>query len=621
MRQIFYFAFFTLSTITIFAQSPGGVANAVLWLKGNTVVTPDTWTDYSGNSNDFTQPTTINQPVLASNVFNFNAALQFNGTSTFMTQPLPSAFPEADANRTIFVVANAGATSGYRWIFVYGSPGSGSSTCQMGNNAGGLSNAFYGPELNSTGYWDAAGNANGALASFTMATSLGTQYDRGNFLNQVTFVPQFATSVNGVIGALSSTPNEVWNGSIGEVIMFTSALVDADRNLVESYLALKYGFTLGTPGTPLDYKASDGTTIYWAGTDGTYQNDVFGIGTDIGTALSQSQSNSTNSGNGAGVGQNATGNLVLSVATPLTDLQFLMMGNDAGALSEHLIASGEAPLQAVGSQRLIRNWKVQNTGAVGAVDLSFDTTGLTLTGGSSLNNFRLMIDQDGDGDYFNTGTQSFVKPVSFTGNKMNFSGITLANNSVFTIITQAASTLPATWLGFTATLDRSAAVLNWKTGDEINVDHYTVEFSSNGVNFTFLGTVAAKNGSGVNTYSLRQENLPSGTRYYRIKRVDKNGTVVMSDIKSVRAGSLSTVILKSNPILKGRIELNIDVPQNQNAVIRVVSLSGKVLVQQQAGLAGGSNAINTNVSHIAAGTYFLQVQLNNEIINKKFVKL
>ena len=230
-----------------------------------------------------------------------------------------------------------------------------------------------------------------------------------------------------------------------------------------------------------------------------------------------------------------------------------------------------------------------------------------------------MIDDDGDGNYA-TGTQSFIRPTSISGNTINFNGIVLNNGVVFTIITQASALLPALWQGFTATLDRTTAILTWKTSNEVNVDHYTVEYSTNGTSFIPAGTVVAKNGTGTNTYSLSQDNLPAGTRYYRIKRVDKDGNFVLSDVKSVRAGGFTSVAIKSNPIVKGRLELIIDAVQNQEAVIRIVSTSGKVIAEQHNGLTTGSNSITANILHAAAGTYILQVQLANDIINKKFVK-
>ena len=622
MKKQFYLLIFSLIGYAATAQTPGGVTGSVLWLKANDGGGISAWLDKSGTGNDFTQAVPANQPSLALNVYNFNAGLQFDGLNSFMANALPTGFPASAAPRTIIVVANANpdpAPNYYRWILAYGNVGFFSQTCQVGNHTGSLANDFYANDEETANFWDNSANSKGALASFTLdALSNGIQYDRGNFLQTKSFSFLSAPSANAVIGAVSTAPAELWSGSIGEVIMFDAALSDADRTKVESYLALKYGFTLGSTTNLINYTASDGTTVYWQ-SSATYQNDVFGIGTDNGTGLIQTQSNSINSGSGDGTGGNGLGNIVLSTATPLADKQFLLIGNNADDLFEHIIAPGETAPIAVGSQRINRNWQVQNTNAVGAVNLSFDTTGLTLAGGSTLSNFRLMVDADGDGD-FSTGT-TYIAASSATGNKINFTGVTLPNNAIFSLITQTSALLPAIMQDFTVTLQKNRATLNWKTSSEVNVDHYTAEYSLDGNTFLAFGTVAALNGAGINEYTLTQGNVTAGIRYYRIRRVDKDGRFQFSIIRLVKAGGLTSVTLKANPVATTAAELIIDVPQNQNAVIRVISTSGKILSQQNAGLSTGINNISTRTAQLAAGTYFIQVQLNNEIVNKKFVKL
>jgi hypothetical protein len=221
MKKQFYFLIFLLSGFSTIAQSPGGIAGAVLWLKANTGASPAAWTDNSGLSNNFSQVTPGNQPSLANNSFNYYPALQFNGTSTFLTQPAPTNFPTANTNRTILVVANATQVTGYRWIMSYGNVGSIGGTCQVGNHVASLANDFYGADFETLNpYWNTVANANGALASFTLNAGTGTQYDRGNFLQTQGFPALSAPSANAVIGALDGSPAELWSGAIGEVIMF-----------------------------------------------------------------------------------------------------------------------------------------------------------------------------------------------------------------------------------------------------------------------------------------------------------------------------------------------------------------------------------------------------------------
>ena len=175
-----------------------------------------------------------------------------------------------------------------------------------------------------------------------------------------------------------------FDGNLAELIYILDSQVTAlKENQIESYLAIKYGTTLGTNAAPVNYTASDGTVV-WTGAS-PYQNDVFGIATDSASGLVQTMSNSLNSGSGAGAGQSQKGNLVLATNTSLRDRRFLLIGNDAVALTQIVIAPGQAANIAVGSTRISREWKVANTGGIGAVDLSFDTTGLgNQAGGSAI---------------------------------------------------------------------------------------------------------------------------------------------------------------------------------------------------------------------------------------------
>src|SRR5947207_11527034 len=121
MKKVFYLPFLLLAvTTTIFAQSPGGVAGSVLWLKANTGFSGSSWTDNSGLGNNFSQATFANQPTLATNVFNFNEALAFDGANSFLERTAPTGFPTDNNDRSIFVVAQANTTTGYRWILAYG---------------------------------------------------------------------------------------------------------------------------------------------------------------------------------------------------------------------------------------------------------------------------------------------------------------------------------------------------------------------------------------------------------------------------------------------------------------------------------------------------------------------
>jgi hypothetical protein len=96
--------------------------------------------------------------------------------------------------------------------------------------------------------------------------------------------------------------SQYWNGSfdgrIAEVITYNSRKTDGDltqeRNRIQSYLAIKYGITLGVNGTSQDYVNSNGNLIWDQSLNLGYNYDIAGIGRDDISELYQKQSRSVN---------------------------------------------------------------------------------------------------------------------------------------------------------------------------------------------------------------------------------------------------------------------------------------------------------------------------------------
>ncbi len=207
-----------------------------------------------------------------------------------------------------------------------------------------------------------------------------------------------------------------------------------------------------------------------------------------------------------------------------------------------------------------------------------------------------MIDNDGDGDFSNN-TISFFNATSASGKKIIFSGVTLNNGVVFTILTMKNALLPAVWLGFTAEAVNGNGLLNWKTSDEMNVDKYVVEHSFNGVSFSVIASVTANNNSGVNNYTYTDNGLATGVHYYRIRRIDKDGKSEYSDTKTLRiTTSGANVQVRPNPVVGSTLQLAVSVQQNTKTSIQVISVEGKMLLQQKATLTTGNNLVNLDVS-------------------------
>ncbi len=87
-------------------------------------------------------------------------------------------------------------------------------------------------------------------------------------------------------------PVEPFAGNIAEVLLYDRILSNEERNIVESYLAIKYGLTLNAWHAP-HYVNGHGSILWDGLLDKDYSNRIAGIGRDDHTGLYQRQSTSS----------------------------------------------------------------------------------------------------------------------------------------------------------------------------------------------------------------------------------------------------------------------------------------------------------------------------------------
>ena len=125
---------------------------------------------------------------------------------------------------------------------------------------------------------------------------------------------------------------------IAEFIVFSRLLTAPERNKVESYLAVKYGFTLNqTPSNNNNYTASNDSIIWNTLANNLYANNLTGIGRDDSSGLLQKQSKSINAAALVTMynGGNYTGGVFPTLNTLNTNTykdnnSYLIFGDNAG---------------------------------------------------------------------------------------------------------------------------------------------------------------------------------------------------------------------------------------------------------------------------------------------------
>ncbi len=97
------------------------------------------------------------------------------------------------------------------------------------------------------------------------------------------------------------------------------------------------------------------------------------------------------------------------------------------------------------------------------------------------------------------------------------------------------SPLPVNFIGLLANKNPDNSVLlKWDVSEEVDVNRYEVERSSNGSSFSLAGSVNAK---GKSIYSFTDPTISTGTVYYRVKSIDMNGSFKYSGVVRLKGSA------------------------------------------------------------------------------------
>lgn len=124
------------------------------------------------------------------------------------------------------------------------------------------------------------------------------------------------------------------NGRVAEIMTFAQRVPDADRPKIETYLAIKYGITLGEIQAEKNYVNSAGNVIWDITINAGFNYNIAGIGRADNSDLNQKQSKSVNDTNEVtiGLGLIAATNSA-NVNEFREDGDFLVWGCDNGAFT------------------------------------------------------------------------------------------------------------------------------------------------------------------------------------------------------------------------------------------------------------------------------------------------
>ena len=189
-------------------------------------------------------------------------------------------------------------------------------------------------------------------------------------------------------------------------------------------------------------------------------------------------------------------------------------------------------------------------------------------------------------------------------------------------------TLPVKMESFTASLSNDAknSILSWTTASEMNVSHFVIEKSTDGINYSDAGIVFAYGNTTDKmsyTFSDNVSTNQSGVIYYRLYSVDKDGKGQYSETRMIRISKQDdnniTILAYPNPVSN---ELRVTIPsnwQNKKVTYELFTANGQVAKKMES---ANSNQTETlNVNSLAPGLYIVKVTCNGKTTQEKIIKL
>jgi hypothetical protein len=425
----------------------------------------------------------------------------------------------------------------------------------------------------------------------------------------VTTINRFLGGQDDNVGFAAN--NRDFRGYVAEVIAYTGTFTAVQRERIHSYLAVKYGITLGT-----NYLNAAGATVFT--TAAPYHSNIIGICREDGSALLQKQSHNNDDTVRLFLSSLAATNAA-NTGSFGSDNSYIIAGADRGMM--HATAASNAEVPTGITSRIEREWKVTNTNFNGTFSMSF-----VLSAGANLASvnpadLRLLVDDDGNFTNAAVYAAGAGLTFSYSGAVITVSGIGTAQIAAgltrYLTIASAnlATPLPVQLLSFTGECDPNAITLKWATATETNNHHFTIQKSSDGINFESLADIAGHGTSGeMHAYGYTDTNISSALSYYRLKQTNYNGSFVYfhtisidEDCTETGADNLSIVNLYPNPSMGRFLTLEYVSGSDRKATLSFKNILGQELYAIDLELTKGASVKVIDMNGLSAGIYFVQL--------------
>ncbi len=217
-----------------------------------------------------------------------------------------------------------------------------------------------------------------------------------------------------------------------------------------------------------------------------------------------------------------------------------------------------------------------------------------------------------------TCTDSTIIVASSTAKRLKIVGRPLTDSDVdsFWVTSFFNLPVPLNLTSFNAVYDGHKVNLNWNTTNEVNTKHFEIERSIDGINYTAVGTVTAKNSPVNNNYIFADIFPLTGGSFYRLKMVDIDGRFKYSNVISINTKIRAGLSVYPSPAIS-----NITVYHgklNEDAIIKIIGTDGRMILSNK--ITAGVVQTAIDISKLTPGIYQVTVIDGVNKNSQRFIK-
>jgi hypothetical protein len=176
------------------------------------------------------------------------------------------------------------------------------------------------------------------------------------------------------------------------------------------------------------------------------------------------------------------------------------------------------------------------------------------------------------------------------------------------------SLLPLHLISFKGSLTNDIGKLIWVSEDEVKLQSYTLERSTDSRDFYPIAIMPAMNEQGQVIYQYADSTIgktASSVFYYRLKITNSDDNSSYSPVVILNTESRKNgITIYPNPVINNvTVEINAETADKANWVL--TDITGKQVLKHVIAITEGKNTLNINLSKVPAGIYYLKVTGNN----------